>query len=327
MARYVVGVDGGQTATLAVVCDESGRLLGTGMGGPANHIHEPGGLQRQYRALADATGQALTMAGLPAAAVTAAGLGMTGGWTEAAAVAETLLPTARVVSEWDVVTCLLGARAGQPGVVLIAGTGSVAFGINAGGDRTDAGGWGYFLGDQGSAYDVGHAALRAIVKANDGRASATVLLTTVLAQLDARDLHEVHHRYYGGQIERATIAGLAACVAAAAAQGDGVAQDLLAHAAQELVDMVDAVVRHLWCPAEPVAVCPVGGLFRAGDPLLDPLRAILRRVVPAAYLAEPRFPPVVGCILMALQNLGVPIGERVLAALAVTSDSLRELKP
>jgi N-acetylglucosamine kinase-like BadF-type ATPase len=324
--RIVVGVDGGQTATLAVVCDQTGRLLGWGTGGPANHIHEPGGLERRDRSLADAIGGALGSAGLAADTVVGAGLGLTGGWKEAVPVVQSRLPKAKVISEWDVVTCLIGARAGQPGVVLIAGTGSVAFGINAAGQRADAGGWGYFLGDQGSAYDVGHAAIQAVVKALDGRGPQTTLSPEVFAHLEAPDLKTIYDRYHAGHISRATIAGLAVPVAAQAEQGDAVAQQILSRAAQELASMVSAVVRRLWPEGESVVVCPVGGLFRAGKPLLDPFRAALSATASAASLEQPRFPPVLGAVILALERLAVPLTDAVFETLGAARDEIAALK-
>jgi N-acetylglucosamine kinase-like BadF-type ATPase len=231
-----------------------------------------------------------------------------------------------VVGEWDVVTCLIGARAGQPGVVLIGGTGSVAFGINAAGRRADAGGWGYFLGDQGSAYDVGHAALQAVVKAHDGRGPLTTLSAAVFAQLDVTDLQMIYDRYHAGQIVRATIAGLSVQVAAQAEQGDGVARRILTNAAKDLADMAGAVIRRLWQAEEPVVVCPVGGLFRAGQPLLDPLHAALAAAAPAAILEQPRFPPVLGAVLLALQRLAVPLTDSVFEMLGAARDEITALK-
>ncbi len=324
--RIVVGVDGGQTATVAVVCDETGRLLGCGRGGPANHIHETGGKERQYRALADSIGGALVSAGLAADSISAAALGLTGGRHEAVPVVQSLLPTAQVIGEGDVVTCLIGARAGQPGVVLIAGTGSVAFGINAEGERADAGGWGHFLGDQGSAYDVGHAAIQAVVKAHDGRGPLTALSSEVFAHLEAPDLKTIYDRYHSGQISRATIAGLAVRVAAQAEQGDAVAQRILARAAEDLASMASAVVRRLWPEGVSVVICPVGGLFRAGQPLLDPFHAALSAAAPAAVLEQPRFPPVLGAVLLALKRLAVPLTESVFETLGAARDEIAALK-
>jgi N-acetylglucosamine kinase-like BadF-type ATPase len=268
----------------------------------------------------------LASAGLTADTIVAAGLGLTGGRHEAIPVVQSLLPAAEVISEGDVVTCLIGARAGRPGVILIAGTGSVAFGINAAGQRADAGGWGYFLGDQGSAYDVGHAAIQAVVKALDGRGPQTTLSPEVFAHLEAPDLKTVYDHYHSGRIARATIAGLAVRVAAQAEQGDYVAQQILARAAEELASMAGAVARRLWPDGESVVVCPVGGLFRAGQPLLDPLRAALSATAPAASLEQPRFPPVLGAVLLALKRLAVPLTDAVFETLGAARDEIAALK-
>ena len=231
-----------------------------------------------------------------------------------------------MIGESDVVTCLVGGRAGRPGVVLIAGTGSVAFGINPAGQRADAGGWGYFLGDQGSAYDVGHAALHAMIKAHDGRGPLTSLVSAIFAELDASDLKTIYARYHAGQISRATIAGLARQVSAQATQGDGVAQRILGSAADELAAMAGAVIGRLWQEEESVVLCPVGGLFRAGGLLLDPLRTALAKRAPSTSLDPPCFPPVIGGVILALQRLAVPLTASVFETLGASRDEIALLK-
>src|SRR5690349_11265214 len=99
--RYVIGIDGGQTSTTAVLADETGRLLGVGHGGPANHIHEPGGVERVRRSLKDAIHDARASAGLPDAPIACAYLGMTGGSAEMEEVCRPVVDAERMVLGHD----------------------------------------------------------------------------------------------------------------------------------------------------------------------------------------------------------------------------------
>src|SRR5690606_11448844 len=171
----VLAVDGGQSSSLALVATTDGQILGAGPGGPANHYHEPGGPERLRRAMTDSTLAALEAAGQTPEQITHAVLGMTGAMEQAQALVQELLPHASVHSYHDSVTALAGASVARPGVVVIAGTGAVAYGRLTDGREALAGGWGYIMGDEGSGHDIGINALRAITQAADGRGAPTLL--------------------------------------------------------------------------------------------------------------------------------------------------------
>src|SRR5208337_4034446 len=152
MPRYFLGVDGGQSSTTAMIGDESGRVLGIGKGGPSNHAGAAEGQAKFVGAIRASVGAACMQAGLEATVrFASACLGFSGGPSGKQLLLGQILASDRVLVTDDATIALSGALAGDPGIVIIAGTGSIAFGRN-GEDRTArAGGWGYLFGDEGGA--------------------------------------------------------------------------------------------------------------------------------------------------------------------------------
>src|SRR5262249_39601899 len=147
-------------------------------------------------------------------------------------------------------------------VVVIAGTGSIAYGRTQDGRDARAGGWGYLMGDEGSAYSIGRAALQAASQALDGRGDPTLLTQAVPAHFGLQTLYEVHTAVYSLAISRPQIAGLAAVVAQTARQGDQVTTDLLAEAGQALAQSALAVVDRLNMLPAGANVYTTGGVFQ-----------------------------------------------------------------
>lgn len=319
MPQFVVAVDGGQTATAALVATCDGIVTGLGRGGPSNHYNEPGGPQRLESALRVSIAGALADAGVKAGDVCQACLGLSGGPPQAEDIGRSILPSARVSVRKDYVTGLAGATGGEmSGVLVIAGTGSVAYGCLPDGSEALAGGWGYLMGDEGSAYDVGIQALRAAARAADGRGKATTLLSRTPAHLGMDGLRAVHAAAYSGQLDRTAIAGLARVVSAAALDGDPVASDLLAGAAHALAGAASAVITRLGMSRPGLPVYPAGGLFQAGAALMVPLAAELTRLCPGAVIRRPEFGPLGGALLLALRQGGVRLEGELLANVRMT---------
>lgn len=181
MALYL-GIDGGGTGCRAAVADDRGVILGRGQSGPANIASDPDTARQNILA---ATDQALTAAvGAASAPVELsrlqAGLGLAGA-NAAGAVGRLrlALPFAAATIETDAVTTAMGALGGQDGVVAAIGTGSV-FAAIRGGQFRQIGGWGFVLGDEGSAAVLGRSILSYALRAHDGHAELTPLLTKLL---------------------------------------------------------------------------------------------------------------------------------------------------
>jgi glucosamine kinase len=310
----VVGIDGGATRTRAVVLVD-GVPRGRATVRSASAYHR--GPDDAAAVAAEAARAALAAAGL-AGPVDALGAGLAGaddpsvrqrlqGALDAAGLA-------RVVAiDHDAAAALAGGLALQPGVVVVAGTGSIAFGIDASGRRARAGGWGPLLDDEGSGYAVGRAALRAAMRAFDGRGPATALAEAVRARFCLVSLASLKIPARALSVDE--IAALAPLAVEAARGGDAVAAGILTAAGEALAAMVVAVARQLGWERAPFALVAVGGLFEAGDLLRAPLLRALAAAGCTARLQPARFPPEIGAALLAAQAAGLEV-QRLLRALA-----------
>lgn len=331
----VAATDGGQTKTVTVLADLTGWCLGAGWAGPANHINEPGGPDRCRRAVRGALAaawqkvrQELQLPGeavpgeLPALA--AAAYGMTGGNAAMAAIIRGEIKADHgVVVVHDSLTAWQASLSGRPGVVVIGGTGSVGLARNAAGEEATSGGWGHLMGDEGSASWLAYQALSAATRARDGRGPATLLVDELPAAAGKKDLHELHGWIYG-EASRSQYAGLAVAVGRAAVRGDQVALSLLAVAGEHLAELALAAERAVsWGGSdEPRLFSYVGGVFSAGEPVVGPFTRKIIAAVPNARVVAPRFHPVGGALLLALQAAGVALDEPVLRRIEETLPSV-----
>jgi len=228
--------------------------------------------------------------------------------------------TQNVHVDHDIRSALAGGLSGRPGIALIAGTGSSAFGINAQGQSWRAGGWGHIIGDEGSSYWLGVQALRAAVMAHDGRLERTLLQHSVLERLRVDHIDEIMHRIYVQPFTRADVASLAPLVINAAQAGDQQAQRLIAQAVEDLAECVKAVASRLQM-ADP-EICVVGGLLNAGAAFTEPLLAAVHRRLPDARITTPEMPPVMGAGLLALTQGGISISSQTIANLQAEASRL-----
>lgn len=307
----LVGVDGGQTATKVLVGDRSGRIVGSGRGRAFDHFRAKGGVENNRAAIQEGVSQALGVATAGLDDVAAIAFGLTGVRTGspetrfAEEIARDLLPGVPHTVVADYESNLAGANGGQPGVVVIAGGGSIGFGVTAEGRRAVASGYGYLLGDEGSAYSIGRAAIIAAARARDGRDEQTTLLPIVLDALGVADMRDVPALIYSERFTRDGISNLAPLVVQAAQDGDAVAARIVAWAGRELALTALAVIKQLFEPGEPVGVAITGGVFSAGEAILGPFRATLDEQWPGATPHTPRFPPAVGALIFAARAAGI----------------------
>lgn len=309
MKPLILAVDGGQTGTRALLAMADGRILGQGEGGPIRHLFGDGGAEAQA-AIEAAIRAAYVGAGLEPGEVAAAVCGITSirpGRPEVAkveAAVRSVVRPERVEVLPDYTTNLLGAANGAPGVVVVAGGGSIAYGRAPDGREATAGGDGYLLGDEGSGYDIGRRALRAVLRAADGRAEPTDLTASVLGAFGVSDAQEIKDVVYAPGFARERVAALAPLVAEAGEAGDAAAARILERAGEGLALMALAVIRRLFTPAETVSVYPTGGVFRTGPLLTGPFEERLRRDRAEIEIRAAANPPVVGALIRASQLSG-----------------------
>lgn len=207
-----------------------------------------------------------------------------------------VLPASRLVASSDLEIALVGALARRHGILLLAGTGSAAFGVRPDGASLQVGGWGYLLGDEGSSFWIGAQLLRRLTQACDSGAEArsTTLNRTCLDELglaDARDL--VAWVYRAEETAPARVASLAPFVLARADKGDAQAVAILEAAAEHLVGQVEALRRRLHYNEAPIAFA--GGLLDNANRLSD----LVARRLGLCQRPLPEHPPVIGAALLA----------------------------
>ena len=322
--ELILAVDGGQTSTKALVAQIDGRVLGAGRGGPSDHFHIEGGVEKNRIAIQGAIKAALADAGVEPDRVVSVALGLTGAPTGGTAtpivhdIIRELFAPRKISVGPDYITNLAGASGGQPGVVLIAGGGAISYGVTGDGHEALSGGFGYLLGDEGSAFNIGRLATIAAARASDGRDEPTALQGIVERAFGLGTMREITRIVYAAGFSRDRLSLLAPEVAAAARDGDGVAIRIMRTAGEELARTALATIRKLFEPGQPVDVFLTGGVFAAGDVLRGPFRAALTQGWPEAADRDPRFPPAVGGLIVARRLLGLEIDEAWLQTIART---------
>lgn len=287
--RLFLGVDGGQSGTTAVAGDETGRIVGVGRGPACRH--------------AGAIAEAVRAAGFADAGFHAACFGMSGGQPETEVMARQAVRAEKYVFTHDAEIALSGALDGAPGVIVIAGTGSMAFGRNAADQKARAGGWGYMFGDEGGAFDLVRGALRAALRQEEGWGAPTALRDSLLEATGAASANELLHRFYTVEFPRERIAAFARFIDDAANAGDGVANELLRGAAQALATIAGVVRGRLFRAGESVTVSYSGGVFQSAI-MLAHFRMLVE-LEETARVAAPLFRPAEGALIEAYRAAGV----------------------
>ncbi len=303
MTRLYLGVDGGQSSTKALLADETGKVIGRGRGGPCNHVASGEGRSKFLSAVGDCLRQAYHEAGLERSPVHFASvcLGLSGGAEDKESYTKELIASDRYKLTHDAEIALLGGTAGEPGIIIIAGTGSIAFGRNARWQTARAGGWGYLFGDEGGGFDLVRQALRRALQYEEGWGEPTILHQVLLEVSGAPSASSLLHNFYN-HFDRTQIASHATLVTTAAEQGDKVALEVLKEAATSLNRYIAGVYRQLFENAETVQIVAVGGAFKSQE-----LMQLLKQNIYSSIrspLGSPRFSPVAGALLEALRRDG-----------------------
>jgi N-acetylglucosamine kinase-like BadF-type ATPase len=294
----VLGIDAGGTKTVCQLADEHANVLAETRGSGAN-LQASGELEIE-KVLHEVIDGALASATARPAAIC---LGMAGvdRPRDADVVRGILLRIGHRSQPFVVNDALIALEAGVPGgagVVVVAGTGSIAYGRDAGGRAARAGGWGYVLGDEGSGYWLGRQALRAVVRAADGRGRQTLLTKRVLAHYQVQRPQDLVWEVYHSGLRPTAIASLAAEVGAAAAEGDALARHIIDAGAIELAGAAASVANRLSLDACPVVLA--GGILRGVTPLRDRVLAELARVMPRADSRVLGVEPALGAVRLGI---------------------------
>jgi N-acetylglucosamine kinase-like BadF-type ATPase len=305
LTKLFLGVDGGQSSTTALIGDETGRILGAGRGGPCNHIGAAEGAAKLTRAVEECVAKACEQTHLDPRQIrfAAACFGMSGGPDDKESLLSQILSTEKLIVTHDGLIALSGATAGDPGIIVIAGTGSFAFGRNAGGQAMRAGGWGYIFGDEGSGFDITRQALRAALRFEEGWGPPTALREVLLEASDATDANDTLHRFYTREFPRSRVATFSQLVDQTAIHGDQVAIDILMNAAQQLASFAASIWRQLWKEGESARVAYIGGVFQS-KLLLERFRQLVE-IEDGNHCQPPEYGPAAGALLEAYRAAGL----------------------
>ena len=304
--KLFLGVDGGQSSTTALIGDETGRLIGRGVDGPCNHATAEEGRRKLEHAIRESVAAACHQAGLDTAPrFEAACFGMSGGPEDKRAILAAIIDTATLVVMTDAEIALAGATDSGLGVIVIAGTGSIALGRNAARTLARAGGWGYIFGDEGSAFDIVRQALRSALRMEEGWGPPTRLRQVLLEATKSRHANEMLHRFYTPDWPRDRVATLAPLVDAAATEGDNTAIEILNYCAQQLATLGMSVRSQLWQAQEVVDVAFIGGVF-ASSIVRERFRMLVE-LDAGTKCGPPKHTPAEGALLEAYRAAGMPM--------------------
>jgi N-acetylglucosamine kinase-like BadF-type ATPase len=304
---HVLGIDAGGTKTVCLLADQNGVVCAEARGGGAN-LQSTGELEVE-KVLHQVMEAALAQHDVTPAAIC---LGIAG--VDRPADAEAVRGIMRrigfktrtlVVN--DALVALVAGAGDEPGVVVVAGTGSIAYGRNAAGQAARAGGWGYLLGDEGGGFWIGRAALSAVVRQFDGRGPATLLTTMVLDHMRLASPTELIHEIYFRDLQRHAIAGLASLVQQATDAGDAVAAQILKRAGGELAASAASVITRLGMRGEAFPTVLAGGIFHGVPWLRGDVESRLSEVAPRSVIRVLNVEPAVGAVRLALAAAKGPV--------------------
>ena len=304
----VLGLDAGGTKTVGYLADEHGAVLAKSRG-PGANLRAVGeqGLEAILRQVID---DALGRRGgeLGALCLGIAGVDRPEEHAAVRRVLAQIVTPPHVLVVNDALVALEAGAPNQPGIVIISGTGSIAYGRDERGRIARAGGWGHVLADEGSGYWLGRQALRAVMRDADGRGPATSLTRRLLAHYSATRAEDLVREVYAGDLKPSAIATLAADVEAAAGDGDAVAEIIITAGATELATAALSVARQLDLTACPVVLA--GGIFSAVPRMRAALTTLLREALPQARVEPLGVEPALGAVHLACRALAGPSAAR-----------------
>jgi N-acetylglucosamine kinase-like BadF-type ATPase len=304
MTGLALGVDGGGTKTRAVVLNGGQMVLGEGVAGPSNPLRV--GVREATAAIQQAVDRACAEARVRRVDIVAAEIGLAGvrradlRTAMRSALSDLGIKLIKIVTDSDI--ALYGATEGKPGLVIIAGTGSICCGRNASGAHICAGGWGPLAGDEGSGSWIARRGLQASAKATDGRGRETALVDLACEYFNIAAPQDLSTALYAPNMTNNRIAGFGKVVIEAAQSADEVAIEIVAEAGTELGIAACAVIGKLRMPRERFQIGYVGGVFVAGELILGAIREEIAKVAPRANLSPPLLAPAEAAARMAMEQ-------------------------
>jgi N-acetylglucosamine kinase-like BadF-type ATPase len=299
---HVLGIDAGGTKTVCQLADDTGAVLSETRRGGAN-LQAAGELEVE-KVLHEVMEEAIGDFDVRPSAICLgiAGVDRPDDARVVRAIMKRIGYKARILVVNDALVALEAGAPDQPGVVVIAGTGSIAYGRNGQNQAARAGGWGYMLGDEGSGYWIGRAALRAVLRESDRRGPATQLTGLLLNYYGVARAQDLIHQVYQGTLRPSAIASLAQCVQGAFSNGDPVAIGILRGSADQLESSALSVAKRLDLVGSEFPFVLAGGIFRAVPWLEEELARRLPLASPRSRTMLLNVEPAGGAVRLALAD-------------------------
>ena len=301
--RYYLGADLGATKTHTLIVDETGRALGFGETGPANH--ESVGYEGMFQSMYSGLEQSLRSAGLKKEQIAGAGFGVAGyDWPSEMEATASVIDRLKLNAPYKFVNdavpgLIAGAEEGW-GVVVVSGTGSNCRGWDREHKREGrVTGHGVLMGEGAGASELMHRCMQVVGYSWTRRLPKTALADALVAYVGAKDLEDLMRGYT--TYEYHIGADAARIVFRVAEEGDEAARNLICWAGTELGEMANAVIRQLAFENLAFDVVLTGSMFEGGTMLIEPMRETIHKLAPKARLVRLQIPPVVGAVLLGME--------------------------
>ncbi len=302
-----LGVDGGGTKTHIAIINQARQVICEGYAGASNPLRV--GVETAIANVVSAINSACDSVEINRGDIVSATIGLAG--VRRADLRQIIreriiehLHIKNVEVTTDAEIALYGIGKNKPGLVIIAGTGSVCIGQNGKGEKFSAGGWGPIAGDEGGGAGIALNALHRIAKASDGRAEPTKLSDAAVNYFRAGKIENLSVAIYAPQVDNARIAGFAKFVGEKAKEGDKVAVEILREAGAELGIAARAVIKNLNLQRGKVPIGLVGSVFKSGNLVTDSLLQTVHTFAPKAFLVDKIIQPAHSAAQIAFENNG-----------------------
>ncbi|WP_106496588.1 N-acetylglucosamine kinase [Lentibacillus sp. Marseille-P4043] len=316
---YVIGIDGGGTNTRAVLADLGGEIYATAFAGSTN----PNTVSQEVlmNTFSRIMGELENEAPRQYEQVITIFAGISGSSGEMAKekikqiIHHIVSERINVIVETDAINALYSGTYGEYGMVQIAGTGSVTYGVNQFQQQGRVGGWGYLVGDEGSGYAIGQQGIAASLKSFDGRGQGTVLLEMLYDYFQVTNCEQLVSHIYSSSSPKNEISSVAKLVFKAYKQKDRIAEEIIDDASKDLLLSVTTLYKKLFINNERVKLVLCGGIFSDPDILPSLIKSGLKKHINMVNVVIPTIPPVGGSIIAAYIAAGEKISEKTIHCL------------
>ncbi|AZN43270.1 BadF/BadG/BcrA/BcrD ATPase family protein [Paenibacillus albus] len=322
--KVFVGIDGGGTHSTAVAVDVEGNVLAKVTGGSINYYSM--GMERARDHLSKIINELLEKSKLDAFESVYIGnsaLSQEAAPAELEAFTGGILDSDSVYMHSDSYIALMAMTAGKPGILIISGTGSMGIAKGLSDELLTIGGYGYLLGDRGSAYHIALQGIQAAVAAEERMATSTALQEALKHHFAIEHMSELIDKFYNPPLDRHIIAGFASEVAKCAEQGDEVALKLLQQAAHDLARHALGLESRLNLPGVPIGVS--GSVFMKNEYIFNAFKGLIKQLCPQSSVGLIEYPPEIGAIFACFHKNYMLLEPSVLQRIKLTYESLAEV--